>query len=164
MNFLRTTLFIAILMIPVLMVLAGGIAFAIGSGMSSVIIMLSAGPNLDQFRNWLFAGTWPVQTLRFAFATRLLQLLFYLTIFAAISAFGGSHFKWYETKLLTLIPGLVYNLDMYAAKECKLGEGFKSAPLGDAKFLIAQQTASGIQIQPPVKCDDLPTTESHFSN
>jgi hypothetical protein len=51
-NFLRTTLFIAVLMMPVLMTLAGGVAFAIGSAASSLIILLSMGPGLISIRRF----------------------------------------------------------------------------------------------------------------
>jgi hypothetical protein len=163
-NFLRTSLFIAILMIPVLMTFAGSVAFAVGSAVSSLVIILSLGPQLDKFRQWLFAGTWPVQTIRFPLLTRVFQLVLYMSIVSTISIMGGRHFAWYEEKVSGLIPGMVYHMDMYSANECNLGDNFKIAPLGDAKFLIAQKTATGISFQSPVKCDELaPPTNAGYS-
>ncbi|BBF85507.1 hypothetical protein DLM_1891 [Aquitalea magnusonii] len=157
-NFVRTTLFIAILMIPVLMIFAGGIIFFIGIFMSSIVMLPSLLANFDpRLRSWLFAGTLAVSPLRFKFITRLFQIIFYSTIGYTIFASGQNGLAWYESKISYLAPRLIYYFDMYEGQECKLGPQYKLAPLGDAKFLLAQKLPSGIiNFEPPVKCDDLP--------
>lgn len=157
-NFVRTTLFIAILMIPVLMIFAGGIVFVIGIFMSSVVMLPSLLANFGpRLKGWLFAGTLAESTIRFKFATRFFQIVFYSTIGYTIYITGQNSLTWYESKISYLAPQLIYNFDMYDGHECKIGPQYKLAPLGDAKFLLAQKLPSGnINFKPPVKCDDLP--------
>ncbi|WP_174874911.1 hypothetical protein [Vogesella oryzae] len=158
-NFVRTVLFIAILMIPILMIFAGGIVFASGIAMSSLVMFTTiVGNTVPNFTQWLFAGTIPESTIRFKSATRLFQFIFYSFLGFYIFTSGQKFSNWYESKISYLAPRLIYHFDMYEGRECKLDSQYKLSPLGDAKFLLAKISPSGdINFEPPVKCDDLPS-------
>jgi hypothetical protein len=154
-NFVHTTLFIAILTIPVLLVLAGGGVYVIGL-FTSVVIMLPPIPS--SLKKWLFAGLFPETTMKYAVVTRIFQVVFYMTIGTTIFHLGQKAMKWYENKIAHMIPELVYQFDMYQGGECSLEPSYKLAPLGDAKFLLAEKSSSGeISFKAPVKCDELST-------
>ncbi|NMV41993.1 hypothetical protein [Ralstonia insidiosa] len=158
-GFVRTTLFIAIMMIPVLMTLIGGVVFAGGIIMSSLIMIFSMFGNFDpRIKRWLFAGTLPDSSLKFPIPTRIFQVIFYSIIGYMLFLAGKSSADWYEKEIFYLTPRLIYHFDMYRGLECnKLGEGYKLAVLGDSKYLLGKLSKSGdVSFDPPVKCDSLP--------
>jgi hypothetical protein len=157
-NFTHTVLFIAISTIPVLMIFSGGVIFSVGILMSSAIMLpFMFGNALHRVVEWLLAGTFKKSTLRFALITRLFQIFFYSTIGLAIFKWGERGMPWYDVEMSKATSWLIYNFDMYEGRECKVGADYKIAALGDAKFLIAKKSTSGVvSFEGPVKCDDLP--------
>jgi hypothetical protein len=154
-GFSHTNLIVAIMMIPLIISLTGAFVAAVGTSLSWLVLLPTLLPGFDKLGKWLFAGTWPQSTLRFAFATRLFQSVFYTTIGFSLVALGRHNSAPYEQFVARQIPTLVYELDMYAGAECRLAPGAKLASLGDAKFLVATKSdEGGITFDPPVKCDD----------
>jgi len=161
-NFTHTMLFIAIAMIPILLIFAGGIVFVVSISISSLVMlpsMLGGGAvSYGKAVDWIFAGTLRISAIRFNLLTRIFQILFYGVLGYCVYISGQRHMAWYEEKVAHIVPLLIYNFDMYEGRECKLDAGYKLAALGDAKFLIASKLASGdINFGSPIKCDDLPS-------
>jgi len=154
-SFVHTVLFIAILTIPLLIILAAGIIFFICT-MLSVLIMIPFMIRIPpSFKRWLFAGTLPDSKVPYALATRIFQVIFYMSIAALIANSEPKIKKWYESEISQWILGLIYNFDMYYGKECKLAPDYKLAPLGNSKFLVAKKFSSGeISFEPPIKCEE----------
>jgi hypothetical protein len=141
--------------IPLVISLAGAFVAAIATALSGLVLLPTFLPGFDIVREWLFAGTWPRSTLRFLLATRLFQAIFYTTIGFSLVALGRHGSASYEQFIAHQIPHLVYKLDMYAGTECQLAPDAKLAPLGDAKFIVANKASNGdITFGPPIKCDD----------
>jgi len=150
----HTNLIVAILMIPLLITMWGALMAAAGTAMSSLVVLPTMFPQLDQVRKWMFAGTWPQSTLRFALVTRLFQTVFYTAIGFGLMDLGRHTSGPYEQLIERQIPRLVYEFDMYSGSECVLAPNAKLAPLGDARFLVAHKSADGkIVFDQPVKCD-----------
>jgi hypothetical protein len=160
-NMTYTRLFVAILTIPVLMSLGGAIVyFAVGVVMPFLIAPLHMFKRMPpQLKGWLFADTLPESAQIFPFATLLFQILFYACMGWITWGLGEKGMVYYKNKMPGVVSSLVYEYDMYPGRECKIGDGNKVAPLGDAKFLVAQRDPNGtITFYPPIKCDDLPAT------
>lgn len=156
-NFIYTNLLIAILMIPVLMIFAGATIVVIGTVLSSAVIMLSTLPKVPGLKTWLFAGTLTESNINYVFVTRLFQIGFYVLLGAAIWGIGKSNLSQYEAQISSWIPSMIYHLDMYPGRECALAKGEKLAPLGDAKFLVAEKSdQNAISFKPLIKCDEAP--------
>lgn len=160
-NMTYTRLFVAILMIPILMTLGGAIVyFVVGVVMPFLIAPLHMFKRMpQQLKDWIFVGTLPESAQTFPFITLLFQIFFYACMGWTVWALGGKGMAYYENKIPGVVSWLVYEYDMYPGLECKIVNGSKLAPLGDAKFLVAQRDASGtITFYPPIKCDDLPAS------
>jgi hypothetical protein len=160
-NMTYTRLFVAILTIPVLMTLGGAIVYVlVGVVMPFLIAPLHMFKRMPpQLKEWMFVGTLPESAQVFPFITLCFQMIFYGCLGWTMLAFGEKGMGYYENKMPDLVSSLVYKYDMYPGLECKIGDGNKLAPLGDAKFLVAQRNAGGtITFLPPLKCDDLPAT------
>jgi hypothetical protein len=154
-NFVRTNLLIAIMMIPVIITVAGAFISALGIALSSLVLLPFMLPGINKISDLFFPKNSEVQRPRFLLATRLFQLCFYAFIGASLWTFGHKAANWYDEFTAQKISSLVYEFDMYPGTECKLTDGAKIAPLGDAKFLVAKKQESGnIDFLPPIKCDD----------
>lgn len=160
-NLTHTVLFIAILMIPIIMTFAGGVVFAASMLLSTVALVPYMFSIRPEVKSWIFAGTLRETSINYPFITRAFQLLFYAIIGSLVLSLGGKVVGWYESKISEWTPTMIYDLDMYPGRECKLRPGYKAAPLGDAKFLLAHKDRSGkVIFEKPVKCDDLPVPEA----
>jgi hypothetical protein len=154
-NFVRTNLLIAIMMIPVIITVAGAFVSALGIVMSSLFILPFMLPGISKIAALFSPRTSQNQRVRFQFITRVFQVFFYTFVGASLWTFGHKAANWYDEFTTQKISSLVYEFDMYPGTECKLSDGSKIAPLGDAKFLVAKKQASGkIDFSPPIKCDD----------
>lgn len=154
-NFVRANLLIAIMMIPVIITVAGAFISALGIAMSSLVLLPFMLPGINKIATLFFPKNPEDQKIRFQFITRVFQLFFYAFIGATLWTFGHKAANWYDEFTAQKISSLVYEFDMYPGTECKLSDGSKIAPLGDAKFLVAKKQASGkIDFLPPIKCDD----------
>lgn len=158
-NLIHSTLLVSLMTIPFLIVAAGGIVYA-----GSLVVLLFILPlhsmtkDKPELKAWLFGGLFKENTMKYSLTTRLFQFLFYSVLGAAILNVGRVQLFPYEAQLKDKLPILVYQFDLYHGSECKLTEGEKLAPLGDAKFLIGKRHADGkIEFLPPIKCDELPT-------
>lgn len=156
-NFTHAILFIALATIPVLLIFAGGIVFFACLFMSSLVMLpVMLGKTFHKAVEWLLAGTLPRSDLRYA--TRIFQVLLYGVVGSVLFTQGQRGMPWYDKQISHAATWLIFNFDMFDGTECKLGEGNKLAPLGDAKFLVARKSPAGeITFDKPVKCDDLPT-------
>ncbi|MFM0047503.1 hypothetical protein [Paraburkholderia sediminicola] len=159
-NFTHTILFIALATIPVLLIFAGGMAFFACLFMSALVMLpVMLGKHVHHAVEWLLAGTLPKSDLQYAMVTRMFQVVFYGVVGSLLFTQGQRGMPWYDKEISHAATWLVFNFDMFEGAECKLGEGYKLAPLGDAKFLIAKRSPAGeINFEHPVKCDDLPAT------
>lgn len=159
-NALHTTMFVAIMMIPVIIMWAAGILFLLGVMVMVALLLPWPLPRLSPAAKlFLFAGTLPNTQLRYAFLTRLCQAVLFAVVGATLGSAGSIMMPWYQRQIVRFAPTLVFELDMYPSKVCQLKPGYKALPLGDATFLIAQRDAAGTVVFEPlgVKCDTLPT-------
>jgi hypothetical protein len=163
LNFQHTTILMAILTIPFLLVVAGGALYAISMFASLLIVPISLlvrnmGPGMT---HWLFAGVLKEGSIKYPLVTRVFQCLFYAVLGTTLYNLGKPAMSSYEAALQKLAPSAVFIFDMYEGRECPLSRGEKLAALGDAKFLIGRRDASGeIEFVGPVKCDDLAVRSS----
>ncbi|MGF6508594.1 hypothetical protein [Paraburkholderia sp. 32] len=158
-GFTHATLFIALAMIPVLLIFAGGfVSFACLLLSALVALPAALGRHIPQLLHWLLAGTMPKLEFRHALVTRIFQVLFYGVLGTLLYTQGERGMPWYDREMSRAATWLVFNFDMFEAEECKIASGDRLMPLGDAKFLVAKKSAGGdITFGHPVKCDDLPS-------
>ncbi|WP_175892914.1 hypothetical protein [Burkholderia cepacia] len=157
-NFPRTIVFIAIATIPFIMVIIAGVVALFVAVMPVFFAFpLMLGGSGRRALEWLLAGTIKRSTANYVIATFLFQVMFYGVMAWSVYTTGREKVAWYGEKMSSATSWLIYNLDMYNGRECKVKKGVKIAPLGDAKFLVAHKSSEGeIIFDNPVKCDDLP--------
>ncbi|KAB8064560.1 hypothetical protein [Janthinobacterium violaceinigrum] len=158
-NFTHTTLLMAILMIPTLLVLSGGLIYITCMVASLLVVpFLLLARNLPpEIKEWLFADIFKSNPIKYPLITKFFQFFFYGTLGLLIMRTGGIALPHYESTIQKLIPSTIYHLDMYHGQECKLQSGEKLAPLGDSKFLIGKPVVGvETEIFQIIKCDDIP--------
>lgn len=158
-NLIHSTLLMAIMTIPILIVAMGGIVYIASiAGPALILPILQLNMGKSELKTWLFAGLLRESTMRYPIITAIFQCLFYSLLGGLVSQFGNLQILSYEAQLQKILPALIYQLDLYHGSECALTDGEKLAPLGDAKFLIGKKHPNGqIEFLPPIKCDELPT-------
>jgi hypothetical protein len=157
-NLMHSTLLMAIMTIPFLIVAAGGIVYAGSIAVLLILPFQHMAKDNPGLKAWLFAGLFKESTMKYPVVTRGFQFLFYSVLGVTILNAGRMQMLPYERQLKEKLPTLVYQFDLYHGSECKLDDGEKLAPLGDAKFLIGKRYPDGrIEFLPPIKCDELPT-------
>lgn len=156
-NFQHTSILMAIMTIPLLVVIAGSVLFGVSIALTAIAPVLLLFQDMPKLKRWLFADTLKENPMKYLFVTRVFQIVFYATLGALLYNLGKPAMIRYEKVLLKIAPSAVFNLDMYYGRECPLQPEEKLAALGDSKFLIGRPNKQGeIEFLGPVKCEDLP--------
>jgi hypothetical protein len=157
-NFQHTTILMAIMTIPLLVVVAGAVLFGSSIALSAIAPLFLLFHDMPKVRRWLFADTLKENPMKYLLVTRGFQIFFYATLGAVLFNLGKPAMVRYEKLLLEIAPSAVFELDMYYGRECPLQPQEKLAALGDSKFLIGRPDRQGkVEFFGPVKCEDLPT-------
>lgn len=152
-TFPHTLAFLAIFAIPFLFIAAGAIFIPVSVAMAPFFIYGSTfAKKAPRLTKWIFGVKVNDKGSRYAVATVIFQVIFYLAIWALTPATFFLLLNRYDQQIEWAVGQSIYEFDMYPGTECKMGLSYRQASLGDENYILASKKSTGITFESPKKC------------
>lgn len=152
-TFPHTLAFFAIFAIPFLFIAAGAIFIPVSVTMAPFLIYGSTfATKAPRLTKWIFGVKINDKGSRYAVATVIFQVIFYLAIWTLTPAKFFLLLNRYGQQIEWTIGQSIYEFDMYPGTECKMGLSYRQASLGDENYILASKQSTGITFESPKKC------------
>lgn len=133
-NFPHTQRILAILSIPLLAALIGGIVYIGTLVLSPLILMFQMAD--DDFKRFFIPGYSSENEISFPKITRIIQIVSFAVLSGLIYGLSQKISNDYNTFLTNSARTLIYNLEMYTRAPCPIEKGARFAFIVDDQILV----------------------------